>query len=161
MNSITASQASEQASQSIVQLFGYNVNAYALIIASLFVLFLFAIWRAHKANRVDWLDMITTVDQATGVEKVSTTKVLQLIGGITGTFIVVKLTLQNAINWDIFAIYLSYVASIDGFSKLLLAKYGVSQTALPVEPPIVQPTPVNVNVDMTAVNGSAKPKDID
>jgi hypothetical protein len=56
--------------------------------------------------------------------KISATKILQLVGGFVGTFIVIKLTLQGQLDWDIFAIYLGYVASIDGFSKLVMAKYG-------------------------------------
>lgn len=171
---------------SMIELFGYQFNIYAIIALVLFGIFLWALYRAHKAGNVDWLDMITNVDQQTGDVKVSTTKVLQLVGGLTGTFIVIKLTLQNSINWDIFAIYLSYVASIDGFSKFMLAKYGVAQTPpaapappppAPVAPPApvppappapgpVAPTPpapppqqVQVTVDVN--QGSAKPPDID
>ena len=83
------------------------------------LVFLVAVYRAQKANRFDWMDMITRDGT-----KVSATKMLQLVGGVVGTWIVVKLTLQGNLDWDIFAIYLSYVASIDGFSKFITAKYG-------------------------------------
>jgi hypothetical protein len=56
--------------------------------------------------------------------KVSATKVLQLVGGVVGTWIIVQVTLRGELTWDLFAIYLSYVASIDGFSKFIMAKYG-------------------------------------
>ena len=84
--------------------------------------------------------------------KVSTTKILQLVGGVVGTFIIIKVTLQGTLTWDLFAIYLSYVASIDGFSKLIMAKYGAAGSddsavpfkkaeppAEPAPPPVVAP----------------------
>lgn len=104
----------------MITLFGYDINIYGAILTIMFAVFLFALYRAQKAERLNWLDMIT----ATGSNKVSTTKILQLVGGVVATWIVIKMTLQGSLNWDIFAIYLGYVASIDGFSKLLMAKYG-------------------------------------
>ena len=106
---------------SIVNIFGYEVNVYATVIIILAFIFLIALRSAHKAQRLDWLDMITRDGT-----KVSTTKLLQLVGGVVGTFIIIKVTLQGTLTWDLFAIYLSYVASIDGFSKLIMAKYGAS-----------------------------------
>lgn len=81
--------------------------------------FVVAVCRAQKANRFDWMDMIT----ADGT-KVSATKMLQLVGGVVSTWIVVKLTLQGTFDWDKFAIYLSYVVSIDGFSTFITVEYG-------------------------------------
>jgi hypothetical protein len=104
---------------SMVTLFGLTFNIYAAVIVFIFAVFMIAVYRAQCARRFDWMDMITRDGT-----KVSATKVLQLVGGIVGTFIVIKLTLQSQLTWDIFAIYLSYVASIDGFSKFMMAKYG-------------------------------------
>jgi len=104
---------------SMVTLFGLTFNIYAAVIVLIFAVFMIAVYRAQRARRFDWMDMITRDGT-----KVSATKVLQLIGGIVGTFIVIKLTLQGQLTWDIFAIYLGYVASVDGFSKLIMAKYG-------------------------------------
>jgi preprotein translocase subunit YajC len=104
---------------SMVTLFGLTFNIYAAVIVFIFAVFMIAVYRAQRARRFDWMDMITRDGT-----KVSATKVLQLVGGIVGTFIVIKLTLQSQLTWDIFAIYLSYVASIDGFSKFMMAKYG-------------------------------------
>lgn len=125
---------------SFIHLFGYDINAFATIFLGLFAMILIGLWKAHNDDRVDWIDAITSMDQATGKIKVSVTKILQIVGGIVGTFVVVKLTLQNSMTWDIFAIYLAYVASIDGFSRFILAKYGVNLPA---------------NVNLTA----EKPKD--
>jgi hypothetical protein len=106
---------------SMVQFMGYSFNIYGVVLLVLLVLFIFAMWRAQVAKRLDWLDMLTRDGT-----KVSTTKILQLVGGVVATWIVVQITLKGQLTWDMFAIYLAYVASIDGFSKLLLAKYGVS-----------------------------------
>lgn len=106
--------------QSMINVMGYDVNIYAVFLLIIFAIFLIALWRAQKAQRLDWLDMLTRDGR-----KVSTTKVLQLIGGVVGTWIIIQVTLQGVLTWDLFAIYLAYVASIDGFSKLILARYGV------------------------------------
>jgi hypothetical protein len=102
-----------------VNILGYDVNIYATILLMLLAIFLFALWRAQRANKLDWLDMLTRDGT-----KVSATKVLQLVGGVVGTWIIVQVTLRGELTWDLFAIYLSYVASIDGFSKFIMAKYG-------------------------------------
>lgn len=112
---------------SLVTIFGYSINIYGLIILALVLLFMWAVFRANDDPNTDfdWLDLVTAPDPNTGINRASATKMLQLVGGITGTFIVVKLTLQNNISFEIFAAYLTYVASIEGFSKFMLAKYGV------------------------------------
>ena len=92
-------------------------NANTPIVVALGIL-LVLIYKAHKSKRLDWCDMITRDGS-----KVSTTKVLQLIGGAVATWVIIKLTYLDKLTWDLFAIYLAYVASIDGFSKLILAKY--------------------------------------
>jgi hypothetical protein len=109
----------EIAEMSQINIFGVDVNVYALALLVLLAIFLFALWRAQRAQRLDWLDMLTRDGT-----KVSATKVLQLVGGVVGTWIIVQVTLRGELTWDLFAIYLSYVASIDGFSKFIMAKYG-------------------------------------
>lgn len=123
----TTEQAKLLAEQSMVTLFGVTFNIYAAIIVALVILIMWAMVRANKdpENQFEWSHLVTDVDQATGKIKASATKILQLVGGITGTFIVIKLTLQNNISFDIFGVYLAYVASIDGFSKFMTARYGV------------------------------------
>ncbi len=102
-----------------VNIFGFDVNVYACALLIFFAIFLIALWRAQRAKRLDWLDMLTRDGT-----KVSTTKVLQLIGGVVGTWVIVQVTLRGELTWDLFAIYLAYVASIDGFSKFIMARYG-------------------------------------
>jgi hypothetical protein len=126
------SQPASSAAQTFIQQstyvtwWGHSFNIYAAIVLILFGLFLFALWRARKDDRIDWIDTITTTDQCTGKTQASVPKILQIVGGLTGTFCVVKMAILGSLTWDIFAVYLAYVASIDGFTRFLLAKYGVN-----------------------------------
>ena len=173
---MTTSDIIEQAST--ISLFGHTFNIYATMILVIFALIIYGLDKARRSKKIDWIDMITSTDQATGEVQASTPKILQIIGGITGTFIVTKLTLQNNINWDIFAIYLAYVSGVDGFSRFMLAKYGVqtppaqviapivpppapapAPAVVPVPAPIPAQQPVNVTVDVQSMN--VKPRDDD
>lgn len=104
---------------SMVTLFGITFNIYGAAILLLFLVFAWGLIRAQRKGQLDWTDMLTRDGS-----KVSTTKVLQLVGGVVGTWIMIQLTMQEKLTWDMFAIYLGYVASIDGYSKLIMAKYG-------------------------------------
>lgn len=112
-----------QVNLTMLTFFGYTFNLYAVAISVFFAAFVIGLWRAQRAEHLNWLDMITRDGT-----KVSTTKILQLLGGVVATWIVIKMTLQEKLTWDIFAIYLGYVASIDGYSKLLMAKYGAARS---------------------------------
>lgn len=103
----------------MITILGITFNVYGLIMLLMVMIFLIALWREQKANNLDWTDMITRDGK-----RVSATKVLQLVGGCVGTWIIIQLTLGGTITWDMFMIYLAYVASVDGFSKLVSAKYG-------------------------------------
>ena len=129
MSAPTPDQVKIMNDQSMIEIMGHGINVYGLIAGLMITLLIIALMRANasKTIRFNWIDLVTSVDQPTGQVKASLTKILQMVGGATGTFIVIKLTLQNNINFDIFATYLAYVASIEGFSKFMLAKYGVMQ----------------------------------
>lgn len=107
-----------------------NVIAGIIIGAILFRL-LFVFHKAQQSRRLDFAQMITR----DGVV-VSASKVLQLIGGIVGTWIVIYATLKGTLDWDIFAIYLAYVASVEGFSKFIVARYGYKNEN-PTESPTI------------------------
>jgi len=150
---------------STVTIFGHTFNVFASILIAMFVMLAYGLYKAQrdKNNPFDWIDMFTGINQSTGKREASSTKIMQLVGGVTGTFIVIKLAILGTLNWDMFAIYLSYVASVDGFTRFMLAKYGV-QT--PPPPAIVAPTPplpapapqpVAVTVDVQSMN--VRPKD--
>jgi hypothetical protein len=99
-----------------------NLDPLAAVIAFLALMFIFMLWRATVSGKLDWQDMITSK----GSNKVSLTKVLQLVGGVTGTWMMVYLTLRGTVSSDFFLTYLAYVGAIEGWSKFIAAKYGVS-----------------------------------
>ena len=102
----------------IVNIMGYDVNIFGVTIVLFFIGLGIAFYRALRSERLNWVDMITRDGR-----KVSLTKMLQLMGGFAATWIVIKMTLTKELNWDIFAIYLAYVAGVDGFSKFMTMKY--------------------------------------
>jgi hypothetical protein len=61
---------------------------------------------------------------------VSLTKILQLVGGITATWVVIKFTLMNQLNDSLFGLYLAYVAGVEGYSKFVAAKYGYNERSI-------------------------------
>lgn len=102
----------------VVNIFGYEISLMnlAILVALFGVLYLF--YRIQKTEKLDFADMITKNGRA-----VSLTKVLQLIGGVTATWVVIKFTLVNQLNEGIFGLYLAYVAGVEGYSKFVAAKY--------------------------------------
>lgn len=96
-----------------------SLNLYATFIFMLFGLFGYVFYKAQRNNKLDWVDIITKDGRI-----VSLTKILQLVGGVIATWVVVQVTIAGNLTWDILAIYLAYVASIEGFSKFIQAKYG-------------------------------------
>lgn len=119
---------------SYVSILGVEFNVYGAVIVLCASIFFLVLYRAVKSKRLDWCDLITRDGK-----KVSATKILQMVGGFVATWIVVKMTLQRTLSWDIFAIYLAYVASIDGFAKVVAAKYGLKDGG--TTPPSSDTTP--------------------
>ena len=99
------------------------MSLWGIAITAFIIVFTVALIRAHfnKKLNLSLLDLVARNGQ------LSTTKILQLVGGVVGTWIVIKLTLTSGISWEIFSIYLAYVASVDGFSKVISAKYSAGQ----------------------------------
>jgi hypothetical protein len=108
-----------------VSLFGYQINGMAIWIASILLGVLFLFWRIQRTNKLDFADMITK-DGKTA----SLTKVLQLIGGLTATWIMIKLTLTGTLTESLFGLYLTYVGAIEGYSKFVAAKYGYAEKSI-------------------------------
>jgi hypothetical protein len=48
---------------------------------------------------------------------------------MVATWIMVKLAMADKMTWDIFAIYLAYAGSIEGYSKFITAKYGLPSSS--------------------------------
>jgi hypothetical protein len=93
-------------------------NIVGLVMLAINAFFLVGLWKELKRNDLNWNYLITRDGK-----RVSTTKILQLVGGFTGTWIMVHLTLGGSITWHMFVIYLAYVASVEGFSKFVEAKF--------------------------------------
>lgn len=98
------------------------------------VLFLF--WRIQRTEKLDFADMITKDGRS-----VSLTKILQLVGGITATWIVIKLTLTGTLTEAVFGLYLTYVGAIEGYSKFVAAKYNYNEKSVKDAQPDAQPLP--------------------
>ena len=107
---------------------GITIDPLALVISVLALLFLFMLWRGTKDESLDWKDMITSK----GSNKVSLTKVLQLVGGVTGTWVMVYMTLKLQMTAEVLFTYLAYVGAIEGWSKFVAAKYS---SGIPGEDP--------------------------
>lgn len=100
-----------------------SMNPYAVFIGLALVVFLYLFIRANRSGALDWTDMITYTGPS---NQVSLTKVLQLTGGVVATWIMVYTTLHDKLNVDLFLAYLTYVGAIEGWSRFVTAKYGVS-----------------------------------
>lgn len=86
---------------------------------------LFVAIKWQKESKINFSDIITYPN----TNNVSLTKVIQLFGGIVSSWVIVKLTIQESITWDIFFIYLLYTGGVETFSKYFRNKYktGISQ----------------------------------
>lgn len=54
--------------------------------------------------KLNWKDLITTPDG-----RISHSKVYANIGGLVATWVIIRLTLKDALTWDVFALYLGTV----------------------------------------------------
>ena len=118
-------QAAGQTTQLVVNLFGYNMNVMAVTIALVVFFILVLFWRIQRSDKLDFADLITKDGRS-----VSLTKVLQLIGGMTATWIMIKLTLTGGLTEALFGLYLTYVGAIEGYSKFVAAKYNYNEKSV-------------------------------
>jgi len=91
------------------------------VVIFLFVLLaLLTAFRWQKSNKVDFSDLITYP----GNNAVSLTKVIQLLGGIVSSWVVIKLAILGNMDSAIFGLYLAYVGGVEAYSKYLRTKNG-------------------------------------
>lgn len=102
----------------VINILGTPVEITTIVIFLAIIGIMYLFYRIQKTEKLDFADMITKNGKT-----VSLTKILQLVGGITSTWVIIKLTLNGTLAMDMFAVYLTYVASIEGFSKFMAAKY--------------------------------------
>lgn len=108
-----------------IPLFGFDVNVMALALCFLVFGLVYLFWRIQRTDKLDFADMITKDGRA-----VSLTKVLQLVGGLTATWIMIKLTLSGGLTEGILGIYLAYIGGVEGYSKFLSAKYSYTEKSV-------------------------------
>lgn len=102
----------------IIDVLGTSINLMSVLMFSLIFGLLFLFWRIQVTEKLDFADMITKDGRA-----VSLTKVLQLVGGITATWVVIRYASTGTLNETLFGLYLAYVGGIEGYSKFVSAKY--------------------------------------
>ncbi len=98
-----------------------NFGGFTILMMA--IALLYAVYQSHNHNHLDWVDLV----RSKGTHSVSLTKFLQLIGGITGTWMVVYTTLHDKLTYDLLLVYLAYVGAIDGWSKFVSARYGFNR----------------------------------
>ena len=83
------------------------------------------LWNVQKSKKLDLSDVITKDGKS-----VSLTKILQLVGGITATWVIVNLTMNAHLTESIFGLYLAYIGGVEGYSKFIAAKYNYSEKSI-------------------------------
>lgn len=121
-SAISTSMASSAAE---ITAFGVTFNSMAIVIGLITLGILVLFYRIQSSRKLDFTDMITKDGRS-----VSLTKVLQLVGGITATWIMVKLTLTGGLTEALFGLYLTYVGAIEGYSKFVAAKYNYNEKSV-------------------------------
>lgn len=86
----------------------------------IFIFLFYVFFRAHLKGQLDWKDLIVRPNS----NKVSMTKILQMVGGIVATWIMIKTTMSpEGLSWELFTAYLAYVGSVDAYSKYVATRY--------------------------------------
>lgn len=107
-----------------------SLTALMLVLVFSFIFTVFI--HAQIKGQLSWLDLVCR----SNTNIVSLSKVLQLVGGIVATWVVIKSTLlsNGAISWEIFTAYLAYVGSVEAYGKYVTLKRSEntqSQTFIP------------------------------
>lgn len=98
-----------------------SLTTFMLVIVFSFTFGVFI--NAQFRGKVNWLDLICRGKQRSII---SLSKILQLVGGIVATWVVVKSTILSSgnISWEIFTAYLAYVGSVEAYGKYITMKNG-------------------------------------
>lgn len=99
------------------------------IFAAVVLLVGVSIWVLNKNPNAPFSWVHLLADPVTN--KGSLSKVLQLIGGITGTFIVILQATQKILSAEMFMIYLGALGVSEAFSKWASLKYSQNNTETP------------------------------
>lgn len=140
-------------------------GATTFMLLAVFVFIAYVFIKAQYKKQLDWRDLITR----TNTNKVSLSKVLQMVGGITATWVIIKTTVvtNGQLSWELFTAYLAYVGSVEAYSKFVANRYNLpNSTSGPIDPQQSQLANAQVEVadapvisdDMPTDTTSAKPK---
>lgn len=121
----TIAEANAAAAAASISVFGFTVNAPTLMIFVILAVVFFMCYRIQRNGTLDFSDMFTKDGRS-----VSLTKVLQFVGGVTATWIMIKLTITGGLTESLFGLYLAYVGAIEGYSKFVAAKYGYNEKSV-------------------------------
>lgn len=111
------------------------IQAYIpnVVLLMLLVLVLFIAHR-NKDTRFNAYDFF--IDPVT--QKASITRTMQVMAGVTATWIVIRLAAHNQLTVDLFAVYLGALGISEAWSKFIGAKY-----VAPPTPPDNKDQPLN------------------
>lgn len=109
----------------ILDIFGYQLNLMTVLIIGFIIAIFYTFYIVQKNKLLDFTDLLTNDGR-----KVSGTKVMQVIAGIASTWVIIKTGLQGTLSAELFAVYLAYMASVEGFSKFIAAKYNYKETSV-------------------------------
>lgn len=109
----------------ILDLFGYHLNLMTVLIVGLLAMMFYTFYYVQKNRLLDFTDLLTHDGR-----KVSGTKTMQVVAGVASTWVVIKTGLAGTLSPELFAVYLAYMASIEGFSKFMAAKYNYRETSV-------------------------------
>lgn len=77
---------------------------------------------AHKSKESTFNVFDYFTDRETG--KASITRTLQLVAGVTATWVIVQFTATGKLTYDIFGLYLAAVGASEAWTKYVAAKFG-------------------------------------
>ena len=91
---------------------------------AIFISLIAIIYTAHKSSESKFSVFDYLLDPTT--EKASITKTLQVTAGITATWVIVKMAVNNTLTVEMLAVYLAALGVSEAWSKFIGAKYGAS-----------------------------------
>ena len=108
---------------SIVSILNELFSPFAAMIVLILFAMCFMLYKENKNGSLSWTDMLVQ-KFPDGSSSLSLTKMLQMVGGVTSTWMMIYLTLHDKLSTEFLVTYLTYVGAIEGWSKFVAAKYG-------------------------------------
>ena len=90
---------------------------YGFILAIVVFIIAVIVVSKNPKSKFSILDLISNADGSA-----SLTRILQFSAGVTGTWVIIKLTLAGTLSYDMFGIYLAAMGISEGFTKWVQLK---------------------------------------